>query len=86
MTGIFSHLTKKKNKRILERLCNDIRTTFKQEKETAIDAIQNTPILYFGAVLNEGLRICNPIPSWLPRVVPDGGTIIVGYSSLEVRV
>ncbi|KAF7877056.1 uncharacterized protein EAF02_008276 [Botrytis sinoallii] len=73
MTGIFNHFTKKKNKRILDRLCNDIRTKFREEKEITLDAIQSTPIPYLEAVINEGLRICNSIPSGLPRVVPEGG-------------
>ncbi|KAF7923180.1 uncharacterized protein EAE98_007885 [Botrytis deweyae] len=73
MTGIFNHLTRKKNKGILDRLCNDIRTKFREEKEITLDAIQSTSIPYLEAVINEGLRICNPIPSGLPRVVPEGG-------------
>jgi cytochrome P450 len=73
MTGIFNHLTKKKNKRVLQQLCNDIRKKFKEERDITIDALQATSIPYLEAVLNEGLRICNPIPSGLPRVVPEGG-------------
>ncbi|KAF7914417.1 uncharacterized protein EAF01_000823 [Botrytis porri] len=90
MTGIFSHLTKKKNKRILDRLRDDIRTKFKEEREITLDAIQSTPIHYLEAVINEGLRMCNPIPSGLPRVVPEGGddycgTFLSGGTRLAVR-
>lgn len=73
MTGIFNHLTKKKNKRILNRLCNDIRTKFREGKDITLDAIQSAPITHLEAVINEGLRVCDPIPSGLPRVVPEGG-------------
>ncbi|KAJ8061864.1 hypothetical protein OCU04_009654 [Sclerotinia nivalis] len=72
MTGIFNHPTKKKNKRILERLCNDVRTKFTEEKDITIVVLQDTPTLYLEAVFNERLRSCNPIPSGLPRVVPEG--------------
>ena len=69
LTGIFNHLSR--NERILDRLCKEIRTKFKQENDITIDAIQQLP--YLEAVINEGLRMCNPIPGGLPRVVPDGG-------------
>ena len=74
LTGIFNHLSR--NKDILQRLCTEIRTNFKQETEITIDAIKDLP--YLEAVLNEGLRMCNPIPGGLPRVVPEGGDIYDG--------
>ena len=74
LTGIFNHLSR--NKDILQRLCTEIRTKFKQEKDIAIDDIKDLP--YLEAVLNEGLRMCNPIPGGLPRVVPEGGDIYDG--------
>ncbi|TVY82835.1 Versicolorin B desaturase [Lachnellula suecica] len=76
LTGIFNHLSKKENKHILQRLCKDIRWKFKDEDSITIDAIQDLP--YLEAVLNEGLRICNPIPGGLPRVVPEGGDTFCG--------
>ena len=69
LTGIFNHLTK--NKDVMSRLCTEIRTRFKEENDITIDA--TTDLKYLEAVLNEGLRICNPIPGGLPRVVPEGG-------------
>ncbi len=74
LTGIFNHLSR--NKDILQRLCAEIRTNFKKEKDITIDAIKDLP--YLEAVLNEGLRMCNPIPGGLPRVVPEGGDIYDG--------
>lgn len=73
-TGIFNHLSR--NEKIMQRLCTEIRTKFKEEKEIIIDAIEGLP--YLEAVLNEGLRICNPISGGLPRVVPPGGDTYAG--------
>lgn len=74
LTGIFNHLSR--NGGILQKLCTEIRTKFKEEKDITIDAIQDLP--YLEAVLNEGLRMCNPIPGGLPRVVPEGGDTYAG--------
>ena len=74
LTGIFNHLSR--NQSILDRLSTEIRTKFKEEKEITIEAIQGLP--YLEAVLNEGLRMCNPIPGGLPRVVPEGGDSYCG--------
>jgi cytochrome P450 len=74
LTGVFNHLSR--NERILQQLCKEIRTKFQEEKDITIDAIQGLP--YLEAVLNEGLRMCNPIPGGLPRVVPEGGDTYAG--------
>ncbi|KAI4134020.1 MAG: hypothetical protein LQ341_006092 [Variospora aurantia] len=76
LTGVFNHLTKKENHRIMARLCEEIRTTFKNEEDITIDATKDLP--YLEAVINEGLRLCNPIPGGLPRVVPEGGDTYCG--------
>lgn len=77
LTGVFNHLTKKENRGIMSRLCEEIRTTFKKEKDITIDATKELP--YLEAVINEGLRVCNPIPGGLPRVVPEGGDSYCGF-------
>ncbi|KAL8953132.1 MAG: hypothetical protein Q9222_001015 [Ikaeria aurantiellina] len=90
LTGVFNHLTKKENKQIMVRLCTEIRTTFNAEEDITIEATKE--LLYLEAVINEGLRICNPIPGGLPRVVPEGGDSYcgvhlpggVGYASSNV--
>ncbi len=76
LTGVFNHLTKKENQRIMARLCDEIRTRFANEDDITIDATKDLP--YLEAVINEGLRICNPIPGGLPRVVPEGGDTYSG--------
>lgn len=55
----------------MERLVSDIRSRFQKEEDIVINATKNIP--YLEAVLKEGLRMCNPIPGGLPRVVPEGG-------------
>ena len=74
LTGIFNHLSR--SERILQRLCTEIRTKLKRETDITIDNIHDLP--YLEAVLNEGLRMCNPIPGGLPRVVPEGGDTYAG--------
>ncbi|KAL8704956.1 MAG: hypothetical protein Q9201_001902 [Fulgogasparrea decipioides] len=74
LTGIFNHISK--SQRILNRLCDEIRNKFSREEDITIDSIQGLP--YLEAVLNEGLRMCNPIPGGLPRVVPEGGDTYCG--------
>ena len=74
LTVIFNLLSR--SERILQRLCTEIRTKFKRETDITIDNIHDLP--YLEAVLNEGLRMCNPIPGGLPRVVPEGGDTYAG--------
>ncbi|KAL8794970.1 MAG: hypothetical protein Q9195_002552 [Heterodermia aff. obscurata] len=74
LTGIFNHLCK--NNDIMRRLTSEIRDHYKKEEDVTIDSTHDLP--YLEAVLNEGLRMCNPIPGGLPRVVPEGGDTYCG--------
>lgn len=74
LTGIFNHLSRRLE--ITTRLSKEIRDRFKEEKDIVIDAIHDLP--YLQAVLDEGLRMCNPIPGSLPREVPEGGDTYAG--------
>ena len=74
LTGIFNHFSR--NQMILQKLTQEIRSTFEKEEDITIDAVQGLP--YLDAVINEGLRMCNPIPGGLPRVVPEGGDSYAG--------
>lgn len=74
LTGIFNHLAK--NERIMQRLSAEIRTKYRREEDITIASLQSLP--YLEAVLNEGLRMCNPIPGGLPRMVPEGGDTYCG--------
>lgn len=74
LTGIFSHLAL--NAPVRRRLCEEIRSAFTNEDDITIDATKE--LKYLDAVLNESLRICNPISSGLPRTVPPGGDTYCG--------
>ena len=74
LTGIFNHLSRRPE--ILQRLSAEIRSKFEKEEDIVIDSIHGLP--YLEAVLNEGLRMCNPVPGGLPRVVPEGGDTYAG--------
>ena len=73
MTGIFSHLIDPANKNILDRLTTQLRSRYSSEKDITLDAVSRAELPYLEAVLNEGLRICHPVPSGMPRMVPEGG-------------
>ena len=77
LCGTLNHLVKPGNKAALEKLVYEIRSTFLREQDITIEATNH--LTYLEAVINEGLRICNPVPGGLPRVVPKGGDIYAGY-------
>lgn len=58
------------------RLVREIRGAFAQVSEIKLSALVGLP--YLNAVLTEALRIYPPIPSMLPRLVPQGGAVIDG--------
>ncbi|KAF2744068.1 isotrichodermin C-15 hydroxylase [Sporormia fimetaria CBS 119925] len=74
-TGLFSHIGR--DERVRQKLCDEIRGRFATEDDIGIDAIKHLP--YLNAVINEGLRMCNPVPFGLPRVVPPGGDTYCGH-------
>lgn len=78
MTGIFNHLCMPRNKHILNKLVQEIRSRFSSENEITIDAVSQAQHPYLEAVINEGLRICHPVPAGLPRMVPEGGDDYAG--------
>ena len=62
---------------IIQRLNSEIRRAFNSEEQITIAAVSNLPYLH--AVLEEALRIHQPAPTHLPRVVPLGGRKISGH-------
>ncbi|MCJ1409794.1 hypothetical protein MMC19_003877 [Ptychographa xylographoides] len=60
----------------LHTLTMEIRQSFKRESEITLDRVTKLPFL--NAVIEEGLRLCPPVPSLLPRLVPTGGAIVCG--------
>jgi cytochrome P450 len=66
-----------KNKLVLEKLQQEIRTSFDSYDE--IDSASTAPLKYLNAVCQEGMRIYAPLPFALPRVVSDQGNIVDGH-------
>ena len=56
----------------LSKVVSELRTSFANEADITIAAAKGLP--YLDAVLNEGLRLCNPVPGGLPRIVPEAVT------------
>ena len=75
LSGIINHLIQ--NPPVMQSLVSEIRGAFKEEKDIKVDSIRELP--YLGAVISEGLRICNPVPIGLPRLVPSGGDTVLGH-------
>ena len=75
LSGITNHLIQ--NPSVMQSLVSEIRGAFKAEKDITMESLRHLP--YLGAVISEGLRICNPIPMGLPRLVPTGGDTVCGH-------
>ena len=74
LSGITNHLVQ--NPRVMQNLFSEIRGAFHDEKDMTIESLSHLP--YLNAVISEGLRVCNPAPSGLPRLVPAGGEVVCG--------
>lgn len=89
LTGLFNHLSRQPA--ILARVTKEIRDHFQSEKDIVLDALPGDVLPYLEAVINEALRMCNPIPAGLPRQVPEGGdtysgVFLPGEVSLTTRL
>lgn len=62
------------NSESLRKVTVEIRARFNKEKDIIIAAIKE--LSYLNATINEGLRLCNPVPGGLPRVVGKGGDTV----------
>lgn len=74
LSGVTNNLTR--NPTCLAKLVNEVRFTFKEEKDITFAALRE--LSYLNAVIQEGLRICPPTAGGLPRLVPEGGDTVCG--------
>lgn len=74
LSGIVNYLVQ--NSLELEKLTAEIRSTFREESEIKFAAVKE--LAFLNAVIHEGLRLCNPVPTGLPRIVPKGGSTVCG--------
>ncbi|KAL2001924.1 hypothetical protein VTN02DRAFT_982 [Thermoascus thermophilus] len=72
LAGCTYHLLR--NPDVYRRLAGEIRGAFADEGEITLASVAQLPYLH--AVLEESLRIYPPVPSILPRLVPEGGAVI----------
>ena len=75
LSGVTNYICK--NPQVLGRLVKEVRGAFKLESDIRLPALSHLP--YLTAVLQEGLRMCPPIPCGLTRIVPSCGAMIGGY-------
>ncbi|KAI0472507.1 cytochrome P450 ClCP1 [Xylaria cf. heliscus] len=61
----------------LATLVDEIRSSFKHAEDITASSTKMLP--YLSAVLNEGLRMCPPVPDNMRRVVPPRGATIAGH-------
>lgn len=74
LNGTLNYLTAFPDK--LALLVKEVRGSFAKENEITLDALRDLPFL--NAIINEGLRLCPPVPIMLPRLVPKGGDTVCG--------
>lgn len=72
LSGIVNYLVKNPDK--LQTLAEEVRQNFQSDDEITLTGVRK--LQYLDAVINEGLRLCPPIPWVLPRrVIPAGITV-----------
>ncbi|ETS80734.1 hypothetical protein PFICI_08263 [Pestalotiopsis fici W106-1] len=74
LTGLTYHLLTNPDK--MKILTDEIRSRFKDYQDMTFEALAQ--LEYLNACIREGLRIYPSIPTGIPRVVADGGNIILG--------
>lgn len=74
LSGVTYYLLRCRDK--YERLIREIRGAFDKDTDIKLSTLVDLP--YLNAVLTEAMRVYPPIPSMLPRIVPEGGAMING--------
>lgn len=75
LCGIINYLVQ--NSTELEKLVAEIRSAFPDESEISLASLKE--LVFLNAVIREGLRLCNPVPGGVPRIVPKGGGTVCGH-------
>lgn len=73
--GVLNYLSALPEKRRI--VVDEVRAAFADEGEITLSAVEER-CGYLTAVVNEGLRLCPPVPWVLPRRVPEGGETVCG--------
>ncbi|KAH6679214.1 cytochrome P450 [Halenospora varia] len=74
LSGITDKLIQ--NPEVLRKLEREIFGKVNKNSDLTTDALNDLP--YLRAVISEGFRMCNPTPAGNPRIVPEGGSYILG--------
>jgi hypothetical protein len=74
LTGTTWHLLK--NPKVYNTLVEEIRSNFTTSEDITITKLLQ--LKYLNGVIEEGLRIYPPVPSNMPRVIPEEGAMICG--------
>jgi cytochrome P450 len=61
----------------MKTLVHEIRSSFNPEGDISAQSTQS--LVYLTAVLQEGIRLCPPLPDNMHRNIPKGGATIAGY-------
>lgn len=75
LSGLIARLLWNKDK--YNKLCEEIRSTFREEKEITYE--NTSKLVYLNACIEEGLRVHPPVPTGLLRTVPKGGDFVDGH-------
>ncbi|VBB73409.1 Putative cytochrome P450 [Podospora comata] len=74
LCGIVNYLAQNPSK--LSILTHEIRSHFSNPHEMTLERLKG--MLYLNAVIDEGLRLCPPVPWLPPRVTANGGSVVCG--------
>ncbi|KAJ8120817.1 hypothetical protein ONZ43_g2571 [Nemania bipapillata] len=74
LTGLTYYLIRNPDK--MKILTDEVRGTFSSNENITFEALAR--LEYLNACIREGLRVYPPAPSGLPRVIAEGGSIVMG--------
>ncbi|KAL9052898.1 MAG: hypothetical protein Q9162_005124 [Coniocarpon cinnabarinum] len=75
LAGTINYLLRYPEK--LKRLQEEVRAAFRSSADMTPSALERTEYLH--SVIQEGLRLCPPMPCGVPRMAPRSGAFVSGY-------